>query len=198
MIRKTFTAAAAGVLTLGLALGAPATAHAKVAAKDVPSKANIVNAVPALKNAKFASSKAKKAGVPTKKCGKNATVKVKSGYSLAGAAASGTSAVAGVYEFKSKAAAKGAMAKYKRYVKKCKSFKFAGFNVKLSKDKAPKVGQDRLAMTGVTNYGGTKGYASSVIIRHGKRVATVGVSSNKKVNKKNLNKLAKVAAKRMK
>ncbi|KRF16686.1 hypothetical protein ASG90_10535 [Nocardioides sp. Soil797] len=199
MIRKSLTSVAAtGALALGLVLGTSTTADAAVKGKDLPSKSNIVSAFPSLKGGQFAAGTAKKAGIPAKKCGTNKAVTVKSGRTLAGASASGQSVVTGVFEFKSTSAAKGAMAKYKKYVKKCKTFTVSGLTVKLSKDKAPKVGQDRLAMTAVTNYGGSNGYASSVIIRSGKRVATVGASDLSKVSKKKLNKLAKVAAKKMK
>lgn len=199
MIRKTLTAVAAtGVLTLGLVAGTATTADAAVKAKDAPSKANIVKVFPALKSGQFATDKTKKAGVPAKKCGTNTAVKVKSAYTLSGATASGPAVVSGVFEFKSKSAAKSAMKKYKKYVKKCKTFKVSGLTVKLAKDKAPKLGQDRVAMTAVTTVGSTKAYASSVIIRHGKRVATVAASDSAKVSKKKVSKLAKVAAKKMK
>lgn len=198
MIRKSFTSiAATSVLALGLVFSTTTAADAAVKAKDVPSKSDVVKAFPALKGGQFTTDRTKRAGVPAKKCGTYKAVKVKSARTLAGAATSGDTVVTGVVEFKTKKAAKSAMKKYKRYVKKCRTFKLHGFKVNLSKNKAPRLGQDRLAMTAVTNYGSVKGYASSIIIRHGKRVATVGASDTAKISKKRLNKLGKVAAKKM-
>lgn len=198
MNRKRFSAVAAtGVLSLGLVLGAPTTAQAAVKAKDVPSKANIVKVYPTLKKGNFATDTSKRAGVPAKKCGTNRVVKVRSSRARTGVHSSGLAVVTGVVEFKSKSAAKSAMKKYKKYVRSCKTFKLHGIRVKLTKNKAPRVGQDRLAMTAVTTVAGTKGYASSVIIRHGKRVATVATSDSSKVSKAKVNRLAKVAAKKM-
>ncbi|WP_235736578.1 hypothetical protein [Nocardioides alcanivorans] len=197
---KSFSAATAtGVLALGLVLGAPTAANAKVKAKDAPSKADIVKVFPELKGGTFATDKTKKVGIPAKTCGTNKLQKVKSAFTNTGVASTGTTVVtAGVFEFKSAAQAKGAIKKYKKYVKKCKSFTLSGVPVTLSKDKAPKVGQDRLAMTAVTNFGGVKGYASSVIVRHGKRIASVGASNDSKVSSKKMKKIAKVVAKKMK
>jgi hypothetical protein len=197
---KSFSAATAtGVLALGLVLGAPTAANAKVKAKDAPSKADIVKVFPELKGGVFASDKTKKVGIPTKTCGTNKLQKVKSAFSNTGVASSGTAVVvAGVFEFKSTAQAKSAFKKYKKYVNKCKSFKVSGIPVTLTKDKAPKVGQDRIAMTAVTSIGSVKGYASSVIIRQGKRVASVAASNDTKVSSKKMKKIAKVAAKKMK
>lgn len=196
-IKRFSAVAAAGVLSLGLALGAPTTAQAAVAKKDVPTKATIVKIYPGLKGGEFSVDRSKKVSVPAKKCGTSRVVKVRSTRTVAGANSSGLVVVTGVIEFKSKSAAKGAMSKQKRFVRKCDSFKVNGIRTNVSRDKAPKLGQDRVAMTAVTRFSGYRGYASSVIIRHGKRIATITVADDRKVSKKKLHRLARITAKKM-
>lgn len=198
MNRSRLSAAAAGLLVVGLTFGATPAAHAKVKAKDVPSKANIVKVFPAFKNGEFITGNKAVVQTPGKKCGTRKTQKVKSAYSRVGTAST-SAVVAGVAEFKNKKQAKKAVKKFKKQLKKCKSYTDAnGFKVTVKKAKAPKLGQDRVASTQVIKIGGTTTHAATVTIRHGKRVADVTVTGTKKISKKKINKLAKVAAKKMK
>ncbi|WP_110208803.1 hypothetical protein [Nocardioides daejeonensis] len=205
MNHTRLSAAAAGLLVVGLTFGATPAAQAKVTAKDVPSKADITKAFSALKSGQFASGKGKAVNVPGKTCGTYTAQKVKSAASISGAADAGISATASVAEFKSVAQAKSHLSKYKKFVKKCKSFTepTTSAKVTLKKVSSPKVGQDRIAVQQVTVVlAGTpyeqKGYAHSVTIRQGKRIAVVLVSDKSKVSSKKINKLAKVAAKKAK
>lgn len=196
-LKRLSAAAATGVLTLGLALGAPTTANAAVKAKDAPSKADIVKIFPELKSGQFATDKGKKIAVPAAKCGTNKTMKVKSTYSIAGS--TGVSTVsAGVAEFGSVAAAKKFLKQYKTFVKKCKTFTMYGVKVTQKSAKAPKVGQDRVALTQVSSIAGTTIYGTSVVIRHGKRIGVSTAVDDAKVSSAKTNKFAKVLAKKMK
>lgn len=198
MNRTRLSAAAAGLLVVGLTFGATPAAHAAVKAKDVPSKANIVKVFPAFKDASFLTDTTAVIQAPGKKCGSRKTQKVKSAYARVGSGSAGA-VVTGVAEFKKKAQAKKAVKKFKKQLKKCKNYTDAnGFKVTIKKAKAPKLGQDRVASTQVIKIGGTTTHAATVTIRHGKRVADVTVTGTKKISKKKINKLAKVAAKKMK
>ncbi|CAM3174748.1 hypothetical protein NODU109028_01640 [Nocardioides dubius] len=196
-IKRLSTVAATGALTLGLALGAPGTANAAVKAKDVPSKADIVKIFPAVKAGEFATDKSKKVTTPTTKCGTIKTVKVKSSFSTAGS--TGTVTVsAGVAEFGSVAAAKKFFKQYKAVVKKCKTYTVSGVKVTVKSAKAPKVGQERLALTQVTSYSGINSHGSTVVIRQGKRIGVAAAFDSTKVSSAKMTKLAKVTAKKMK
>ncbi|MFS3127512.1 hypothetical protein ACLM5J_03810 [Nocardioides sp. Bht2] len=200
-LKRLSAATATGVLTLGLALGAPATANAAVKAGDVPSKGDIVKIFPELKGGEFTNVKAKKLEVPTAKCGTTKKISVKSSYSTAGNAVSEariTVIGSGVAEFKSVAAAKSYFKAQKAMVKKCKSFTAHGVKVTLKSVKAPAVGQERLATAETYSLMGGKSYGASVVIRHGKRVAVISVGDSKKPSSAKMNKIAKVAAKKMK
>lgn len=198
MNRTRLSTAAAGLLVVGLTVGATPAAHAKVKAKDVVSQADIVKAFPEFKTGSFATDTTAVVRLPGKKCGSQKNQKVKSAYSRVGSAS--TSAVAtGVAEFKSKSQAKKAVKKFKKQLKKCKSYTNSlGFKVTVKTAKAPKLGQDRVASTQVIKIGGTTTHAATVTIRHGKRIADVTVTGSSKISKKKINKLAKVAAKKMK
>lgn len=198
MNRTRLSAAAAGLLVVGLTFGATPAAHAKVKAKDVPSKANIVKVFPAFKSGSFIADNTAVVQTPGKKCGSKKMQKVKSAYSRVGSASS-SAVVTGVAEFKSKAQAKKAVKKFKKQLKKCKNYTDAsGFKVTVKKAKAPKLGQDRVATTQVIKVGSTTMHAATVTVRHGKRVADVTVTGSSKIAKKKINKLAKVATKKMK
>ncbi len=167
-------------------------------ARDVPSKANIIKSFPELRGAAFASDATRKVGIPASRCGTNTVQTVRSARSIAGVGTSGkVTVISGVVEFKTLAQAKSAFKKYKAYVTRCQTFTVSGVRVRLTRDAAPRIGQERLAMTVVSTVAGTRGYASSVIIRHGKRMATVAASDNGRIAKARLNGLAKVAAIKM-
>ncbi len=203
---KSFSAAAAtGVLTLGLVLGAPTSAEAKVKAKDAPSKADIIKAFPELDGGTFDGAKTKKISVPGKSCGTNKNQSVKSGFTNTGVSTDGTSiVVGGAAEFKSASQAKKYMKKFKKFVTKCKSFTHSetGATVVVKKVKAPKLGQDRIALvqTSTVSIGGftAVSHSSSMVIRNGKRIGEVAAIDDAAISKKKVNKLAKVVAKKMK
>lgn len=194
--KRVSAAAATTLLALGLAVGAPTAAQAKVSGKDVPSKSNITKIYPSYKSGEFATSTSRKVGVPGKKCGENSFVKARSARSLT-ASAGGTFLITGVAEMKSVAAAKGIMKKYKKYPSKCAKFTSSGIASKVKRDSVPKLGQDRVAYSTVTTFAGINGYGATILIRHGKRIAEVSTGGNEKVSKTKLRKLAKVAAKKM-
>ncbi|GAA5115033.1 hypothetical protein GCM10023339_21380 [Alloalcanivorax gelatiniphagus] len=191
----------AGGLAAALLLVPATSAQAAVSAKDAPSQADIVKVFPELADAEFATDKTKQVGVPGKTCGVPGMEKVKSASSTAGASAAGFPVVAaGVAEIKSAAKAKGYLKSYKAYVKACPTFTEpnSGATVTVSAAKAPKLGQESLAMVQETSVLGTIAYSSTVVIRDGNRMATVLVIDDAPVSASAINKLAKVAAKKMK
>jgi len=201
MKRNRLAAAATGLLAVGLVFGSTPAASAKVTAKDVPSKGDIVKAFPELNGGTFKVVKSKKVAEPGKKCGTTKALKVKSAVTNTGVSSVGFPVVTtGVAEFKSTAQAKKYLAKYKKFVKRCKSYteSTTGFTVTLKKAKAPKVGQDRIAVVQTTSGSGLTIHGSSVVIRHGKRIGEVTALDDAKVGKKSIAKLAKVTAKKMK
>lgn len=201
-LKRLSAATATGVLTLGLALGAPASANAAVKAGDVPSKTDIVKAFPEMKDGEFTNQRLRKIDAPAAKCGTFKKVAVKSSYNTSGAVATANRATvigAGVAEFKSVKAAKAFFKSYKATVKKCKSYTLDGVKVTQKNVSAPKVGQERLAVARVVTIEGfAPGYGADVLIRQGKRIAVLGAGDNAKISSTKMNKLAKVAAKKMK
>lgn len=206
MNRKRFSAAAAGVLALGLVIGAPATAEAKVKAKNTLSKGDITKVISELNGGTFETSKSKTINVPGKTCGVTQLQSVKSAITNAGVSSDAlTTALAGAAEFKKVGQAKKFMKSYKKFVTKCKSFTHSetGAKVTVKKIKTPKFGQDRVGVAQTTTVTAgdytAKSYSSSVLIRQGKRIAEVAVIKNSSaVPAKQMKKLGKVAAKKIK
>lgn len=199
-MRRTSLSLAAG-LTAALLLVPAAGAQAAVTAKDAPSQGDIVKVFPELADGSFTTDKTKQVSVPGKTCGVAGTEKATSASSTAGASAAGFPVVAaGVAEVKSAAKAKSYLKSYKAFVKACPSFTEpnSGATVTVSSTKAPKLGQESLAVAQETSVLGTVAYSSTVVIRTGKRIATVLVIDDAPVSASSINKLAKVAAKKMK
>lgn len=179
----------------------PATgAHAAVSAKDAPNEKDIVKVFPALAGGTFETTKAKKISVPGKECGVNATQKGKS-VAVTGISTEGRNiVVAGVSDLGSKAKAKGYMAKFKKFVKQCSSYTepTTGATVTLKLAKAPKLGQQAIAIVQETSVMGITSHGASIVILQGKRISTVGAVDPAPIATSSITKLAKVAAKKMK
>lgn len=189
--------AATGVLTLGLVAGGTTAVQASVTAKDLPSRANIVNVYSKLQGGHFETVTSKQVFLPAKRCADLRTVEVSSSRAIAGSRGS-LSVTSEVTQFKSKAAAKSAMASYRRLIRRCASYTGdSGATVTITRNRAPRLGQDRLAMSSATNWSGRKVFASVVIIRKGRRLADVSAVDEVKPSKRKVRRLAKVAARKM-
>lgn len=191
----------AGGLAAALILASAPTAQAAVTAKDAPSKADIVKVFPELADGEFSTDRSKQVSVPGETCGTPQSEKAKSAVSTTGVSAAGQPVVqAAVAEVRSSAKAKAYLAAYKSYVQRCATFTepTTGATVTATLTKAPKVGQASLAVLQETTVFGITSYSSSVLIRDGKRVASVAVIDDAPITASAVTKLAKVAAKKMK
>jgi hypothetical protein len=197
---RTSLSLAAGLAATLLLASAPA-AQAAVTAKDAPSKSDIVKAFPALDGGTFSTDKYKAIGVPGPDCGETSTQKASSVVTSTGVSADGLSVVVGgVSELKSRARTKAYLAGYKKYVKACESYTdpTTGATVTMQLKKAPALGEGALAVVGQTSFSGVTSYSATVLIRDGKRLATVVSVDDAQVPTSSINKLAKVTAKKMK
>jgi len=191
----------AGGLVAALVLVSAPAAQAAVTAKDAPSKSDIVKAFAELDGGTFSTDKYKAIGVPGPACGETGTQKAGSVVTTTGVSADGLSVVVGgVADLKSSAKPKAYLAGYKKYVKACASYTdpTTGATVTMKLKKAPTLGQGALAIVGETSFMDTTTYSATVLIRDGKRLATVVAVDDAQVPTASINKLAKVAAKKMK
>lgn len=199
---KTISSAAVTcTITLGLVLGAPAGAHAAVSAKDTVSEADIVKAVPEIAGGSFTTEKGKVIGTPGKTCGATVEQKVKSAVTIAGTSTVGfPTAAASASELSSESKAKKYLAAYTKFVKNCASFTepSTGAVVTMQKASAPKLGQGSVAAVQTIAIGGFNTYSASVVVRVGKRIASVVVIDDAAVSSAQINALAKAAAKKLK
>jgi hypothetical protein len=199
-MKRTSLSLAGGLAAALLLVSAP-TAHAAVKSNDLPSKGDIVKLFPELADAEFSTAKVKKVNVVGKECGTLKTQKAKSAVSSSGYSATGNSlAAVGVAELASEAQAKGYLKTYQSYVKKCASFTepTSGATVTSTLGKAPKLGDAALSLSQETVVADTTAYSATVLIRDGKRIASVAVIDDAPVSASAIKKLAKVAAKKMK
>ena len=196
---RTTLSLAGGLATALLLVSAP-SAHAAVTAKDAPSQKDIVASFPELADGEFTVDKTKQISVPGSSCGAPTTAKASSAVSTVGVSADGSSVVVtGAAQVKSVAKAKGHLAAYRAYVKKCATFTdpTTGATITTALAKAPRVGQDALKVLQETSFAGITSYSTSVLIRDGKRVASVSATDDAPVSTSSINALAKVAAKKL-
>lgn len=196
---RTALSLAGGLASALLLVSAPA-AQAAVTAKDVPSKADIVKALPDLASAEFSSTKTKEITVPSTSCGTADTEKAKSARTTVAVSTTGvSSAVAGVIDTGSVKKAKAYMKAYGAFVKACASYTepTTGAAATVAGAKAPKLGDQSFATTTTTSFSGFNTFGASIVIRDGARIATVGLVDDAAVSTSSLTKLAKVAAKKM-
>jgi len=189
----------AGGLAAALLL-VPAPAQAAVSAKDAPGKADIVKLFPELADGEFATERTKKIAVPDGTCGANTQKKATSAVSIAGLLGAGDPiVVAGVAEVKSAGKAKTYFKAFETYVKKCASYTdlASGATVTVRPTKGPKLGQESLAIVQETVISGFTSHSASVLIRDGKRIASIVVADDAPVSSSSVKKLAKLAAKKM-
>jgi hypothetical protein len=199
-MRRTSLSLAGGLTAALLLVSAPA-AQAAVGPKDAPSKGDIVKVFPELADGEFATEKTKQIAIPDSTCGASTTKKAKSAVSTTGVSAAGQPVVqVGVVEVKSSGQAKTYLAAYKKYVKKCATFTepTTGATVTTQLTKAPKVGQASLAIVQQTSIMGITSHSSSVLVRDGKRLASIVAIDDAPISTSSMKKLAKVAAKKMK
>jgi hypothetical protein len=199
-MKRTSLTLAGGLATALMLVTAP-TAHAAVKSNDLPSKGDIVKAFPVLADAEFTTDKAKTINVVGKDCGTAATQKAKSAVTTSGYSTTTQSlAVVGVAEVKNEAQAKGYLKTYKAYLKKCPTFTepTSGATITASKGKDPKLGDESMTVVQETVVAGTTAYSTTVLVRDGKRLASVAVLDDAPVSASAIKKLAKVAAKKMK
>lgn len=191
----------AGAFAAALLVASAPAAQAAVKAKDVPSENDIVKAFPALAGGTFTPEKTKTIGKPSSTCGQAGQEKVKSGATMTGVSSAGTTVVVtGAAELKSPAKSKKYVASYKKFVKACSSYTepTTGATITMKLTKAPKLGQQALAVVQETTVFGVTSYGATVLVRDGKRIATVAAVDQAAVSSSAINKLAKVAAKKMK
>ena len=199
MIRTSLSIASG--LAAALVLVSAPGAQAAVSAKDAPSKGDIVKQFPELADGEFRTDKNDKVAQPGDTCGTTALAKAKSAVATTGVSATGQPVVqAGVAEVRSSGQAKTYLASYKTYVKKCATFTepTTGATITTSLTKAPKLGQAALAIVQETSIAGATSYSTSVLVRDGKRLASVVAIDDAPIASSSINKLAKVAAKKMK
>jgi len=199
-MNRTSMSLAGGLVAALLLVSAPA-AQAAVTAKDTPSENDIVKAFPALDGGTFSTEKYEAIGVPGPACGESSSQKAKSVVTTTGVSADGLAVVVGgVAELKSSAKPKAYIAGYKKYVKACATYTDAttGATVTMQLKKAPKLGEGALAIVGQTSFSGITTYSATVLIRDGKRLATLVAIDDAGVPTSSINKLAKAAAKKMK
>ncbi|RYB93038.1 hypothetical protein EUA93_00910 [Nocardioides oleivorans] len=199
-MKRTSLSLAGGLATALLLASAP-TAHAAVSAKDAPSKGDIVKAFPELADGQFTTEKTKAISVPGKECGVPSTEKAKSGTSTTGVSAAGFPVVvAGAAEVKNDAKAKSYLKAYKAYVKKCATFTepTTGATITASLGTSFKLGDESLTVVQETTFSGITSYSTSVLIRDGKRIASIAAIDDAAISTSSVKKLAKVAAKKLK
>ncbi|MCP3422359.1 hypothetical protein [Nocardioides pinisoli] len=197
-MRRTSLSIAAGLAAVLLVSATPA--QAAVTAKDAPSQKDIVKAFPELADAQFTTEKTKRIGVPGKTCEETTTQSVKSGTSTAGSSATVYPIVqTGVVELKSVAKAKAVMASYKKYVKKCATYTQpeTGATLALTKGKNLRLGDESLTFELQSTFSTTTNYASTVVVRDGKRIGNVIAVDDAAVPVASVKPLAKLTAKKM-
>ena len=170
-------------------------------AKDAPSQKDIVASFPELADGEFTVNNEKKISVPGATCGAPTTAKASSAVSTVGVSATGYPVViAGAAEVKSVAKAKTYFTAYRKYVKNCASYTepTTGATVTTTLAKAPKLGQDALMVLQETSIAGTTGYSTSLLIRDGKRIASVSAIDDAPGATSAIKALAKVAAMKLK
>ena len=108
--------------------------------------------------------------------------------------------VTAVVEFRTEAKAKGYMASYRRYVKKCAAYTQpeTGASITVSKGTSFRFGDESLTFDSQSVFSTSTNYSGSVLTRDGKRVATVIAVDDAPVPAATVKPLAKVAAKKMK
>ena len=199
MNRSSLSVAGGLVATL-LVVSGPA-AQAAVTPKDAPGKADIVKIYPELAGGEFTTEKTKKIAVPDGTCGSTTQQKATSAVSTTGLPAEPGApiVVAGVAEVKSSGKAKSYFKAFKAFVKNCATYTepTTGATVTLAPAKAPKLGQESLAVTQETAIAGVTGYSTSVLVRDGRRIANIVVADDAPLSTSSVKKLAKVAAKKM-
>lgn len=198
-MRRTSLSLAGGIVATLLLVTAPG-AQAAVTPKDVPSKSNIVKIFPGLTDGQFRTDKNKAIGAPGSTCGSTTTQKAP-GVSVTGVSAAGDEIVlSGVAELRSAAKTKAYLAGYKKYVKACGTYtdSTTGSTVTMKLTSAPRLGQGALAVAGQSSGMGFTTYSATVLIRDGKRLATVVAVDDAPVPTTSINKLAKLAAQKMK
>jgi hypothetical protein len=198
MSRTTLSLASG--LAAALLLATAPGAQAAVSAKDAPSKGDIVKQFPELADGEFRTDKTNKVAQPGDTCGTTSLKKAKSAVSTTGVSAAGQPVVqASVAEVKSSAQAKTYLASFKKFVRTCATFTepTTGATVTTKLTKAPKLGQAALAIVQETTLSGITSHSTSVLVRDGKRLASVVAIDDAPVAEASIGKLAKVAAKKM-
>jgi hypothetical protein len=198
-MRRTSLSIAAGLTAVLLVSGTPA--QAAVSAKDLPKKGDIVKAFPEMADAEFTSFTTKKNSAPGATCDTSKIVTVKRLTSIRGVSSAGAAYVQStVVQHSSAAKVKAYLKSYKKYAKDCATFTepTSGGTVTTTLVKAPKLGQSTVMLQQETAVAGVVSYSSTVFIGDGKRVAAVVAIDDAAIPASAINKLAKVAAKKMK
>jgi hypothetical protein len=198
-MRRTSLSIAAGLTAVLLVSATPA--QAAVSAKDLPRKGDIVKTFPELADAEFTTFTTKQVTLPGATCGTTRTEKVKGLASIRGMAATGQPFVqSSVTQATSAAKVKAYFKAYKGLTKKCGSYTdpTSGATITTTLAKAPKLGRASLVLKQETALAGATSYSTSVFISNGKRMAAVVALDDAAIPGSSINKLAKVAAKKMK
>jgi hypothetical protein len=198
MIRTSLSVAVS--LAAALVLVSAPGAQAAVSAKDVPKQGDIVKAFPEMADAEFTSFTSKQNSVPGATCDTAEIVKVKRLASIRGVSSAGASYVQStVVQHSSAAKVKAYVTSYKKYAKDCATFTepTSGGTVTTTLVKAPKLGQSTVMLQQETAVAGVVSYSSTVFIGDGKRAAAVVAIDDAPIPSSSINKLAKVAAKKM-
>ncbi|MBC2933855.1 hypothetical protein [Nocardioides sp. zg-1228] len=198
-MNRTSLSLAGGLATALLLVSTPA-AQAAVGPKDALGKADIVKLFPELADGEFKTERTKKIAVPDGTCGANTQKKATSAVSIAGLSGAGDPiVVAGVAEVKSSGLAKTYFKAFTSYVKQCASYTdpASGATVTVRPTKGSKLGQESLSIVQETAISTFTTHSASVLIRDGKRIASIVVADDAPIDASTMKKLAKVAAKNM-
>ncbi|MGN0063237.1 MAG: hypothetical protein ACI379_03260 [Nocardioides sp.] len=155
-MKRLLAAAITPVLALGLTLSATPAHAAGVSDKDFVSVATVAKSYPALKDGMREITALPNVQAATS-CKKSATLKVKAGKSAAYGSTDTSAPIIGVNvaQMKTVKLAKRVV-KGNRILSKCKSITEDGVTTTVKPLKAPKLGQERVALTATVEQGGTK------------------------------------------
>jgi hypothetical protein len=108
--------------------------------------------------------------------------------------------VAGAAEVKNDAKAKSYMKSYKAFVKSCGTFTepTTGATITATLGSKLKLGDESITVVQETTFSGITSYSMSVLVRDGKRIASVAAIDDAAISTSAIKKLAKVAAKKLK
>lgn len=194
--------APAGVLALGLVLGAPTSAHAALTADHVLSQEQVAKVYPSVRAGTMeVEVDAFDLVAPGRSCPEVRVMKTRSTVSASVTnAAANPLVVIQAAEFRTRAAARKYLERHKRYVVRCGRYSppSSSTRIVVKKAKAPAVGDDRLLFTEAHRSKHSVTRRAAVLVRSGRRVAEVSVHDDRRaVPLKKVRKLGKAAARNL-